>query len=79
MNTKITFDESATSFVLDTFGKTTDKAGFIIDKVTGQRELNKQKKPIHVTNFAGFHKELGILEKDLSTVIDLIDLEQANK
>ena len=66
---KITFDESARAFILDTFGKTA-KNGFIVEKSnTTQKVVTPRGEEIPLKEFAGVRKGSVIFVK-----IDIVSL-----
>lgn len=73
--TKIIFDESAKNFILDTFDKSTDAEGFLIEKANpSQRVLTKDAQEIKKDQFAGIRKGSEIfIKSDLPSLIQLID------
>ena len=53
---KLLFDESATEFVLEAFGKGIDKEGYLIDTKTNQRVLTPDGEQILKEDFGGIAK-----------------------
>jgi len=67
---KVTFDESATEFVLEALGYSTDKEGYVID-IDGKRVLDKYfNKEIKAKEIGGFYKG-GIVNGDICSIIRL--------
>lgn len=73
--TKITFDKSASTFILDLFDKTIDKDGYIVEKSKpSQRVLAIDEQEIKLEEFAGVKKGSEVfLKSDLPSVIKLAD------
>jgi len=72
---KIIFDKSATDFILETFDKTVDKEGYIIEKDDPkQRVLTSDAQEIKKDELAGIRKGSEIFVKsDLPSLIQLLD------
>jgi hypothetical protein len=77
MNLRITFDESARAFVLDAFGKTISKDGFVVDKTTGQRVVTPRGEEIKADEFAGVRKGSAIPLK--KNIVSLVEAAEAMK
>ena len=70
----ITFDKSATSFILEAFGKTVDKNGFLIEKETRDYVLSRHGEHIQVSEFGGIAKGSELyLKSDVASMIDFIE------
>lgn len=74
MNT-ITFDTSARTFILDTFEKTIDREGFLVEKDNPtQRVLALDGQEIQEDKFGGIRRGSEIyIKSDLSSLIELFD------
>lgn len=75
MDIKLTFTELATDFVLESFGKKTDKDGYIVEaKNPKQRVLTRSGLPINKQEFAGVIKGSEIFIKDdFVSLVELYD------
>jgi hypothetical protein len=75
MNIDLQFDESARDFVLEAFGKTTDEAGYIVEKSDpAQRVLTRDGQEIKKEEFAGVTKGSEIyIKSDLISLIEISD------
>lgn len=74
----LTFDQSATSDVLELFGKTIDKDRYIVEKDNPeQRVLTKKGEQIHIEEWAGVVKgSESFVKSDVFSLIELAkDLE----
>lgn len=73
MSTTLTFDESATEFVLESFGREVDQDGYIYNPETGERETTPEGNEIHVDDFAGVEKGSTLfLDDDFTTLVNHI-------
>jgi hypothetical protein len=70
---KITFTESAKPFILAALGMSSDKEGCITDLKTNEKVLDYNGDKVHITKFAGFQKDFGIITSDLNCMIALSD------
>lgn len=67
----LTFSGSATELVLSAFGKDVDKAGYIIDEETEERETTNEGDPIKRDELAGIEKgSMIFLEDDFNALVD---------
>lgn len=67
----LTFSDSATELVLGAFGKDVDRAGYIIDEGTEERETTLEGEPIKREELVGIEKgSMIFLEDDFNTLID---------
>ena len=71
----ITFNNSAREFILDAFGKTIDKEGYLVEKSNpSQRVLAQDGTEILAQEFAGIRKGSGIfIKSDLVSLMKLCD------
>lgn len=71
----ITFDKSAREFILDTFGKTIDREGFLVEKDNpAQRVLALDGQEIQADRFGGVRKGSEIyIKSDFISLIELFD------
>lgn len=69
----ITFSESAKRSILDIFDMATDESGNIINKKTRNIIVGADKKPVHISEFAGLHKDFGIIKSDINSLIAFAD------
>ncbi len=77
----ITFDKSASDFILETFNKITDKDGYVVEKEnTEQKVLTPDGLEMQQEEFGGIKKGSEIyIKSDLPSVIKLSDnLKSAN-
>lgn len=71
MEAKLTFDESATEFVLESFGKAVDDDGYVIDAETGERVTTPDGEHIEADEFAGVEKGSTLyLDDGFTTIVD---------
>lgn len=56
MSATLTFDESATDFILEVFDKAVDEEGYIVDAETGERVTTPDGHEIKASEFAGIEK-----------------------
>jgi hypothetical protein len=76
MNIKtITFTKSASDFILDVFGKTTNEEGYLVEKSNPeQKVLNPYGEEIHIDQFAGIKKGSEVfIKSDLISLMRLCD------
>lgn len=77
MSMQITFDESARSFVLDAFGKTT-KDGYVVEKTNpSQKVLTPRGEEIPLKEFAGVRKGSVIFVKN--DIVSLVEAAESMK
>ena len=75
---KITFDESATAFVLDAFGKKTSPDGFVVEKKDAdQKVVTPRGEEIQQAEFAGIRKGSIVLLK--TNIVSLVEAAEAIK
>jgi len=75
MSIRITFDDSARAFILDTFGKA-DRTGFVVEKKkTDQKVLTPRGEEIPLRDFAGMREGSVIFVK--SDIVSLIEAAMA--
>ena len=74
----VTFDKSARKFVLESFNKTTDEEGYIVEKYNPkQRVLSPDGDKISEIEFAGVKKGSEVfIKSDLLSIIELSDTLQ---
>lgn len=73
MSPTLTFDQSATEFVLESFDKEVDDEGYIIDADTGERETTPSGDPIKKEEFTGVEDGSTLfLDDDFMTLVDHI-------
>ena len=82
MKPRITFDKSASKFIIETFGKKVDKSGYIVEDSCGQ--MTRQKcgicqKDIHIKHFAGVIKNIGFVCDNISCLQTIADLAETFK
>ncbi len=72
---QITFDKTAKGFILNSFGKATDKEGYLVEKNNSkQRVLTRDGQEITEEEFGGIIPGSTIFVKnDLPTVMELSD------
>lgn len=71
MPTTLTFEESAAEFVIESFGRSVDDSGYIINPETGERETTPEGGEIHIDDFAGVEKGSEIfLDDDFTTLVN---------
>ena len=71
MSTTLTFDETAAEFILESFGRSTDEEGYIINPETGERERTPEGQEIHIDDFAGVEKGSELfLDDDFTTLVN---------
>ncbi|PYZ02651.1 hypothetical protein C8039_03060 [Halogeometricum sp. wsp3] len=71
MSTTLTFDESAAEFLIESFGKTTDGEGYIVDPQRNERETTPEGNEIHIDDFAGVEKGSQLfLDDDFTTLVE---------
>lgn len=71
MSTTLTFDESAAEFIIESFGKTTDGEGYIVDPERDERETTPEGNEIHIDDFAGVEKGSQLfLDDDFTTLVE---------
>ena len=72
----ITFDKASADFILEAFGKTVDKEGYIVEKEnTKQRVLAEDGQEIEKLQFAGVRKGSEIfIKSDLISLMQLCDV-----
>lgn len=73
---QIVFDDNVRLALLNMLGRTTNKDGFIIDKKTGEKELDHHGMPILFVDFAGVFNSRGkvmFFKSDLPTLLEIID------
>jgi len=72
---KIIFEKDASDFILDSFEKSIDEEGYIVEKNDiGQRVLTNNAEEIKIEEFAGIRKGSEIfIKSDLSSLIQLCD------
>lgn len=71
MSTTLTFDDSATEFLLKAFGKTVDEEGYVVDIETGNRETTPDGYEIKASDFAGVEKGSKLfLDDNFSSLVD---------
>ncbi|AAV45603.1 unknown [Haloarcula marismortui ATCC 43049] len=71
MSTTLTFDESAAEFIIESFGKTTDGEGYIVDPQRNERETTPEGNEIHIDDFAGVEKGSQLfLDDDFTTLVE---------
>ncbi len=75
MKKTITFDKSASQFILDTFNKSVDQEGYIVEKDNPrQRVLTSDNEEIKLDEFAGIKKGSEVfIKSDLVSLIKLSD------
>ena len=71
----ITFDKKSTDFILETFDKSVDQEGYIIESSGEQRRvLSPDGEEVKKNNFAGIRKGSEIfIKSDLISLIELCD------
>ncbi|OGG11449.1 hypothetical protein A2Z00_05720 [Candidatus Gottesmanbacteria bacterium RBG_13_45_10] len=70
----ITFDKSAALFVLEAFGKTVNKEGYLVEIETGGYVLSRNGEPILLDEFGGIAKGSELyLKSDIASMIDFIE------
>jgi hypothetical protein len=72
----ITFDDNCKMFILDALGKINDSEGFIIDKASKEKELDRHGQPIKFAEFAGVINYKGkptFCSGDLPSLIEIVD------
>jgi hypothetical protein len=71
----ITFDKSAKKFILDSFDKSTDDQGYIVEKNNPtQRVLSPDGQEVELDKFAGIKKGSQVfIRSDLVSIINLSD------
>ena len=72
---RIIFDDSTREFILDTFGKTVDSHGFIVEKQNQHnRVLTRDGVEVKDRNFAGITKGSEIYYRsEITSLIDMYD------
>jgi len=71
MSTTLTFDESATDFILESFGRDVDDEGYIIDPETGDRVTTPDGEEIKKEEFAGVERGSTLyLDDDFNTIVE---------
>lgn len=72
---KIIFEKSLSSYVLDIFGKKTDKDGYIINSKTGRKVLSSSdNEEVHISEFAGITPGSEIyLKSDIISLIKYVE------
>lgn len=75
----VTFDKTARKFILESFNKTTDEEGYVVEKSNPkQRVLSPDGEEIKETEFAGVKKGSEVfIKSDLLSIIELSDKLQA--
>ena len=67
----VTFSEAAKPFILEVFNKAVDKAGYIIERDTGERIVDMYGNEVQLSDFAGIRKGSEIIvTKDLPSLLD---------
>lgn len=71
----VTFDKSARKFILESFNKTTDDDGYIVEQSNPkQRVLSPDGEEVKETEFAGVKKGSEVfIKSDLMSIIELSD------
>lgn len=70
MSETLTFDESAAEFVLESFGRSVDEEGYVVDNETGERETTEGGNEIHRKHFAGVEDgSIIFLDDDFNTLV----------
>jgi len=70
MTTTLTFDESATEFILESFDRGVDEDGYVIDQ-NGQRVTTPEGEQIKKEEFAGVEKGSTLyLDDDFTTLVE---------
>lgn len=64
MNENLTFDDSATEFVLGSFDNTVDDEGYIVKEDTGERVLTPEGNPLTPEDLGGIAKGSEIYVRD---------------
>jgi hypothetical protein len=71
---RIAFDRSALPDILESFGNTVDKEGYIVDKKTKQRVVSPDGDYVHESEFAGIIKGSKIyLKSDTISLIEFVE------
>lgn len=79
---KITFDESASDYAAESFGKTFDEQGMLVEKNNPERRvLTRDGRPITRAAIAGVYKRNGEAEfftNDIASIVEVCALEGAS-
>lgn len=79
----ITFDKTATEFILNALGYTKDKKGYIIDAKTKSRVRTFSNEEIKMSEFGGIGKgkdgKMLIFKNDIFDMIHLVELQEEGK
>lgn len=71
MSTKLTFDDSASEFVIEAFGKEVDSEGYVIDPQTGQRVTSPEGEEVKAEEFGGVEKGSTLfLQDDFASLVE---------
>ncbi len=70
----ITFQKDLQPLILQAFGKTKDKQGFIVDKKTRERVITPDGEHLQATDFAGLTKgSVVYLKSDIVSLITYVE------
>lgn len=79
MSTTLTFEESASEFVLETFDKAVDENGYVVDPETGDRVTTPEGGEIKKEEFAGVENGSTLfLDEDFTTLVEHVKRRQEN-
>jgi hypothetical protein len=80
---RITFDKSASKFMVEAFGKKVSKSGYIVEdsdcQITSRTKCGICKKDIHIKHFAGIIKNIGLVCDDINCLRTIADLVETFK
>lgn len=78
MSHSLTFDDSATEFVLEAHGKTVDEEGYVADTETGERVVTPEGDEILASEFAGIEKgSTRFLDDNFESLVEHVKRRQS--